>query len=128
MSAGSPDSAESSSRESQRLRVGVKTRDHWKEPLTTAREAAGVTTSPDCRGNEIKPCRIPIKVSFPQKKIIKKKSQHGPLLKIETSCCVLLGADLALHEDSRGSNKNYMFGSLQEQDTQAERNGEGKGH
>lgn len=45
MTAGSSDTAESSSRESQRLRMRVKTKDHWKESLTTAREAAAVTMS-----------------------------------------------------------------------------------
>lgn len=70
MTAGSSDAAESRSRESQWLRVRMKTRDHWKESLTTVRKAAGVTTSHHCAGNEIKPCRIPIKVSFCLKKKI----------------------------------------------------------
>lgn len=116
MPARSPDTAEASSRESQELRMGVKARNRCKESLTTTREAAGLTTSQDCGGNEIKPCRIPIMFSLSLKK---KTQQGGPWLKIETSCLVSLWTDLALHEVSKGCNKIYTFCTLQEQDIQA---------
>lgn len=116
MTARSSDTAEASSRESQQLRMGVKARDRWKESLTATREAAGVTTSQDCGGNEIKPCRIPIMFCFSLSKKNQKSQQRGPWLKIETSCLVSRWTDLALHEVSKGCNKIYTFCTLQEQD------------
>lgn len=94
--AGLADIAESK----PRLWMRVKTRDHQKEPLTRAREAAAVPTSHDCGGSEIKPCRIPVKVSFS----LRKTQQHR-LLKIEPACGVSLQADHALHEDSEAAIK-----------------------
>lgn len=64
---------------------------------------------------------------LPYPKTKTQKNQHGPWIKPKTSWHVSLWADLALHEDWRGCNKDNIFGTLQEQDTQAERNGEMKG-
>lgn len=58
------------------LRVSMKTRDQWEEPPPRAK-LQQLTTAHDHGGNEIKPCRISIKVSFPIQKQKPKKTSMG---------------------------------------------------
>lgn len=74
MAAGPSDTAESSSRDHPQ---GEYENQGPVGGTTTTSKATTVTTAHDHGGNEIKPCRISIKVSFPIQKQKPKKTSMG---------------------------------------------------